>query len=262
MPLLSGLDFAQSNLHVAYRASLDPQIVTISLSTGGIAAFPYAQALLRKLLTSVNSGSAGGTRFPPTAGSAIVVDQSPDPCGPNYTWRVRLAAADPLFLRTVVEELRAAGLEHPVTSLQIVGSLPLDSTDLSVREQDVKRWIEDPHAYLGQWYDPGFPIVDRGRWAMFRIQLGQPISSDLRRKLDLVALGWLNDVSSYVWDTGEPEAGRIERCMPRCGSGKVEFSAAYRDFYFSTTPARARLINALSRFHTTIAPIEVAEISP
>ena len=262
MPILTGLDFTQSNLHVAYRASLEPQIVTLAITTAGVSRFPYAHVLLRKLLTSVNSGSAGGARFPPTAGLGVIVDESADLCGPNYLWRFRLAAADPLFLRTFVEELRAAGLEHPVTSIQITGSLPLDATDLSVREHDVKRWLDDPKAYLAEWPSPGFQIVEQGQWATFRLRLLQPISAPLRRKLDLVALGWLNDVVSYVWDTGEQEDGRIERQMPRCGSGKAEFSAAYRDFYHARRPSRARLVNALSRFHATVAPIEVAEISP
>ncbi|WP_437483310.1 hypothetical protein WME75_42590 [Sorangium sp. So ce1014] len=262
MPILSNLDFTRSNLHVAYRASLDPQLVDISVATAGVTRFPYAQLTVRKLLTSVNSGSAGGARFPPTAGAAIITDEGSDPCGPNYFWRVRMAAVDPLFLRTVVEELRMAGLDHPVTSMRITGSLPLDATVLSVREADVKRWLDDPDAYVGQWPDPGFPVVDQGRWAMFRIRLGAEITPALRRKLDLLALGWLNDVSSYIWDTGEPEAGRIDRSLPRCGSGKVEFAAGYDDFYFKTGPARARLVNALSRFHATVAPIELAEISP
>jgi hypothetical protein len=261
MPILDNLDFTRSDLHVAYRASLDPQIVTFSVSTGGATSFPYAQLLIRKLLASVNAGSAGGARFPPIAGSAVIVDESAAPCGPDYWWKVRLAGADPLFLRTVVEELRAAGLRYPVTSMQIQGSIPLDDTELSVREADVRRWLDDPKAYLEQWPDPGFPLVNAGRWAMFRVRLAQPITPDLRRKLDLLALGWLNDVSTYVWDTGECEAGVIDRSMPRCGSGKVEFSAAYRDFYFSINPSRARLVNALSRFHTTIAPIDVAEIA-
>lgn len=262
MPILSNLAFTKRNLRVAYRASLDPQIVDISITTGGVAPFPIAQTTLRKLLTSVSSGSAGGARFPPTAGSAVVVDEGPDPVGPNYFWKVRLAAVDPLFLRTFVEEMRTAGGGHKVTSMQITGSLPLDSSDLSVREADVKRWLDDPEAYLEQWPDPGFPIVDRGKWAMFRLRLGAEITPELRRKLDFLALGWLNDVSSYVWDSGEAESGDSDNCLPRCGSSKVEFAAAYHDFYFSSGPARARLINALSRFHHTVAPIELAEISP
>lgn len=262
MPILTDLDFTQSDIQIAYRASLDPQIVTIAVTTAGVSSFPYAHLLMRKLLTSVNSGSAGGARFPPTAGVGVIIDESADPCGPNYWWRFRLAAADPIFLRNVVEELRAAGLQHPVTSMQITGSLPLDATDLSVREGDVKRWLDDPRAYLAEWPAPGFPIVYQGEWAAFRLRLRDEISGELRRKLDLVALGWLNDVQSYVWDTGETEDGRIERQMPRCGSGKIEFSAAYRDFYHARKPSRARLVNALSRFHATVAPIELAEISP
>ncbi|KYF77670.1 hypothetical protein BE20_09080 [Sorangium cellulosum] len=262
MPILDGLEFTQAGLRVRYRASLDPQIVTISVTTQGATTFPYAQIILRKLLTSINAGSAGGSRFPPTAGAAVVVDESPDLHGPSYVWKVRLAAVDPLFLRTMVEELRYAGAGHPVTSMEIAGSLPLDDTALSVREDDVKRWLDDPGAYLEEWPNPGFPIVERGRWAMFRLRLDAQITGELRRKLDLVALGWLEAVSSYLWATGEYEAGNIDRCMPRCGSSKDEFSAAYRDFYFSPVPARARLVNALSRFHHTVAPIALAEISP
>ena len=109
------------------------------------------------------------------------------------------------------------------------------------------------------WHPPGAFLWDNYRESQAK---GGPLFEATRRKLDLVALGWLNDVVSYVWDTGEQEDGRIERQMPRCGSGKAEFSAAYRDFYHARRPSRARLVNALSRFHATVAPIEVAEISP
>ncbi|XXX80859.1 hypothetical protein WMF30_19065 [Sorangium sp. So ce134] len=261
MPLLPGLEFTQQNLRVAYRASADPQEVTIDVVTAAASRSPVAPVILRKLLDAVQRGSAGGHRFPPAAGAAEILDESADR-GPSYRWKVRLAAVDPLFLRTMVEELRLSTPGAPTLRMHILGALPLDDSPLSIREDAVKAWLDDPRAYLREWPAPGFPIVDRGDWAMWRVRLHDRITPDVRRKLDLVALGWFNDVWTYVHDTGQPEEQRADQGLPRCGSGKLEFSAAYHRFYFARRPSRARLVNALTRFHQTVAPIAAAEISP
>jgi hypothetical protein len=70
---------------------------------------------------------------------------------------LRIAGVAPKFMRTVVEELRVAGMDQPVTSMQVVGSLPLDPTAMSVREGQVKAWLDDPTAYLEPWPNPQLP---------------------------------------------------------------------------------------------------------
>ena len=58
VPLLSGLEFTQQNLRVAYRASADPQEVTIDVVTAAASRSPVAPVILRKLLDAVQRGSA------------------------------------------------------------------------------------------------------------------------------------------------------------------------------------------------------------
>ncbi|HTN86978.1 MAG TPA: hypothetical protein VL242_24940, partial [Sorangium sp.] len=69
MPVLHDMEFAAGGLLVAYRASAQPQELTIEVVTAGTAEFPMSVASLRAVIEAVNRGAAGGAVFDPLLGA-------------------------------------------------------------------------------------------------------------------------------------------------------------------------------------------------
>jgi hypothetical protein len=270
MPLLTGLDFAANALVVSYRAQEQPQDLEIDIETTGVAGEPTASILLNSVITSINAGAAGGVHFAPWLSSAEHLTgpwHADDAVGPAYRWTLRVAAVAPLFIRSIVERLRGVGFTENVRFMRILGSAALDSSELSVRENQVRSWLDDPSAYQGAWPHAEFPLtVRRSRGATLRVELATRITPELRDQLETLYLLWLNSVTSYVSDPGFLEEGNREvifnphKMFPATGVGKTEFRAASEEFLHTRGPARAVLCNMLGRFHRTVSPIVEAEI--
>ena len=103
----------------------------------------------------INAGAAGGADFPPAAGQAELLegpsgvgDEQPGELGPDYNWRIELQGVSPRFMRTVVEQVAAAGDPHPLRRVSILGSLPPDQGPHSVRGHQVSAWMRDPRSYV------------------------------------------------------------------------------------------------------------------
>lgn len=270
MPLLTGLEFASTALFVRYRATSAPQDLEIDIQTGGLAGEPTASLSLARVLDSINAGGAGGAEFAPWTGSAERMSgpsHADDAIGPSYQWILRVAGVAPLFLRNVVEQLRDVGMLQPVHSMRIHGSAPLDESELSVREDRVRRWLDDPLAYVGEWPQADFPIaLRRARGATLRVALGTRITLDLRDQLEELVIRWLVSISRYVSDPGLREESGLEvlihpsQILPSFGVGRAEMRAKCEEFPYTRGPSRAILQNMLIRFHRTVAPIVEVEI--
>lgn len=265
MPVLYQMEFCARDLHVAYRASPAPQELSIEVRTAGRAEFPMAPASMRAIVEAINGGAAGGGLFSPCDGLAEIV-HGPAPgdasLGPDYRWTLRVAAVAPLFLRNMVEELRRAGMDQPVTGVSIAGSLPLDASDLSVREGKLKGWLDDRTSYLEAWPTPGFPVrfVELERGANLRVELGSLLTPTLRDSLESLSIWWINIIRNMVSEDGMEVLLHPAKTLPTFGSGRSEFRAQYQELLYARAPARAALVNMLSRFHHRECAITQAEI--
>lgn len=266
MPLLPHLEFTSRALTVAYRASLDPQDVTIDVAVAGFPVAPFAHMAARAVVDAVNGGAAGGAVFSPSAGRAERLAgpwEDADSLGTSYRWVIEVAGVAPLFVRNMVEELRRAGMDRDVVAMSIVGSLPVDASPMTVREPHVRAWIEDPAAYLPAWPSPGFPVSFslRDTGVALRLEMAQPISPLIRQALEDLSVNWLNFIRNYPGDHGGVVYPDPHRTLPSFGQSKTEFRALYADMPHARGPSRALLVNLLTRFHERVARIAAAEIA-
>ncbi|MEZ4447375.1 MAG: hypothetical protein R3B72_50330 [Polyangiaceae bacterium] len=267
MPLLERLDYvAQGGLRVAYRASPTVQDLDVLIVARGVPSKGAANWYLQNLVDVVNAGGAGGSLFPPSNG---FMEMTAGPTSDAEALRAdhratfRVASVAPLFLRTIVEDLRYVNVEEPVVELSIAGSLPVDDTDLSVTERDVRGWLDDPLAYLPAWPSPGFPIDfdDPREGAGLRIVLEDPITPALRDALEELSVRWLCAIRNYVGFDGrevEPNPGLQ---LPRFGQGRREFRAAFDEFRWARQSSRDVIVNLLTRFHERVARIAEVEVA-
>ncbi|WP_437841379.1 hypothetical protein [Sorangium sp. So ce1153] len=260
MPVLHDMEFAAGGLLVAYRASAQPQELTIEVVTAGTAEFPMSVASLRAVIEAVNRGAAGGAVFDPLLGAAERLDGPWDGegvLGPAYRWTLRVAGVAPLFLRNVVEELRRAGADRPVTRMSLVGTLPLDGSEMSVREGLVRSWLDDRATYLEAWPHREFPVdvEPTDHVANLRIELATSITPEIRSELEATSVWWLNAIRNYVSEEGFEVVMNPSKTLPAFGSSRTEFRAHYAEFLYKRAPARAALQNLLYRFHRSVAPI-------
>jgi len=265
VPFLKGLDFATAGrLSVAYVATDKPQVLRVEMTTDALPQVGLAPLGIGVLARIINLGGGGGGEFAPAAGSAKVLSGprggTPEAVATRYSWDLEVAGMSPLFVRTIVERLRVAGGCY-VTSMSIVGSLPLDGGPYCVTDREVRAWLDDANAYPGTWHSPGFPIVERSimRGAAMKLAMGGDLDHDvLLRFHDTVSIWNLaieNTLSPSHDGQGAGDA------TPRVVRSQTELCARYDVFEFDRVPAKATLINMLSRFHSEVAPIEEAEIA-
>lgn len=264
--VLSYLDFAKDNLWVRYRASAEPQRLDIDLRTTGPIPVNFAGTFLRRIVDLASYGAGGGTVFAPTAGMARLLAPMPEGpmFGPDYRWELEIAGVAPIALRTFVEQLRmSGGILQPVTSMSIQGSLPLDASPLSVDTEQVRAWLRDPNAYTEEWPTPGFPVRMRelSSGATLRVALEDAIDQTLSDALRTLAISWINFTSEYLAEHGaHVHVDPGWKLLPSFGMGKRELSARYAEFPRKRNASRAVIVNMLSRFHHTVAPIVEVEI--
>lgn len=256
-------------LDVAYRGSAEPQTLDIGVKLAGPAEVPLAPWAIGSLVDCINRGLAGGSDFAPSHGWAKLEagptgegpSPSPDELGPEYAFRLTVAGMSPRFVRVFAEQLAASGRPHALRTLSIVGSLPTDGSPLSVREDLLATWLEDPDVYPGAWSEPGFPVVTKSipRGAMVRVALAGGRMDDVASELEATFSAWQNAVLSYP-----SLQGRGRGVMAPHGSfarTRTELYAKLSLFDHAREPARAALVNALARFHAMVAPLSSVEIA-
>ncbi len=267
MPLVNRLDFARSNLALAYRASPEPQQLYLDVvARAPPAEVPMAHWCIAQLLDTINSGGAGGAVFSPSQGFArcLTGPQTPAEASTHrYQWTLEIAAVAPRFMRNFVEELRRAGMEQPITAMRIAGALPPDRSPLSVTEHEVRAWLDDPTAYLEAWPTPGFPVTftETNEGALLRIELGERITPALRLELERVCVLWINSMRNCAAELGgDVSLIDVGKVLPVFAQTKVELRARYGEFLYLRAPAQAMIVNLLQRFHDEVAPLAALEV--
>lgn len=262
MLLLAKMGFLDARgLSVSYRAAAEPQTLTIDVTAGGVPPWPMAHLCMRTLVDTINEGGAGGADFAPEAGSAERLSgpwDGADGLASAFQWQLRIAAVAPLFMRNVVEELRRVTPDFDVVTMRIAGSLPLDDSPLSVREEQVRAWSRDGSTYLPAWPTPGFPVdrVLTYQGAALRVILDGPMTDDLRLALEHLALTWLNALRNHANETGSAEVVfNPSTMLPYLGTSRTELRAHFRVFLYEREAAFAALVNLLARFHVRVAPL-------
>lgn len=260
VPLLDLLDFAKKDLVVRYRASAEPQTLTIEAETASPTPVAYAAIIMNIVGEGVRWGGAGGAMLAPELGRFAIQKA---PVGSKtrqarkLVWTVEVAGIAPAYLRVMVERLRTAGYSQPLKSLRIVGSLPPDRTALSAREADVRKWLDDAKAYPDAWPEPGFPLtLARAKGSAVSIQLAvaRPIHAKRADLLKQLVIVWKNVVSSYVDDEGSPAPLHAE-WFPKFEITRTDFRAEFTRFDHARIASRNVLIGLLRRFHLEQAPI-------
>ena len=268
MPLLNDLDFVRDHLSVAYRGSETPQELTIRVRVTEARRGAFGPRFIVTLRDLILCGAAGGHHFSPATGAAELLSgpEYPEGEGPEFEWILRVDGVSPLFLRSVVEALRlSGGWENPVIEMSLFGSLPLDASELSVNEAHIKAWLDDPLAYVQEWPTPGFPISEREAFgASLRIRLADKLDKASQDLLQAACLQWIAGTYNYMNLHGEPildAPERLSRLMPKFAVTKRELRAFYEEFTRSRVPARAVIVNLLTRFHLTVCPIEDVQLA-
>lgn len=268
MPLLPELDFAAGALAVSYRASTEPQDLAITVRLKHAEPGCVGPRRMGTLLDTIGEGAAGGSDFHPAVSSADLVSGTVarELAGPDLSWLLRVSGISPVFIRSIVEQLRICGAaDNPVVAMSIFGSLPLDGTPLSVREGQVRQWLEDPGAYPGEWPEPGFPVSERDAMgASLRIQLGADLGAESEDELQGLCYQWVAATFDYVDQHGDYQpfdAPNVSRRMPKFGVTRRELRAYFEEFTRARIPSRAMLVNMLCRYHHTVLPIVAVEIA-
>jgi hypothetical protein len=267
MPVTPRVAHAAEVLDVAYRASEQPQEVTVRVETGGVAPLPLGPWAMQTLLECINGGAAGGSEFAPAAGRAELLSgptgtgaAQDDELGPHYTWRLALQGVSPRFVRTMVEQLGATGDPHGLQRLSVVGSLVPDRSPMSVRGQQVAAWMQDPAAHVGCWPKLEFPVklghVPRGACIKVRVQgvLTDVVAAGLQSAFSV----WQSAVVTYPSLSGHgPGFVSPHGSFARTAS---LFVARVTLFDLLVPPAVDVLSNVLGRAHAALSPIAEVEV--
>lgn len=270
MPILSFMEFANHSLRVKYRAAAEPQTLDVLVTVEAEPFAVYAPWAMTSIVESCNRGAAAGSLFAPSdclmrVLSGPLTEQEAQAAGLHYAWKLEVASVAPEFIRLMVEELRRCGFDKRVVSMDIRGSLPLDDTVASVDEKSIRGWLNGIDAYPGVTpqlpfrYAPGPKHPDRHDVG-FCVDLLDPVLPPVLEQLEELAVRWMNAVRNYASEDGAEVVVDLNITLPHCAAGGARFRALFQEFRHNARSADV-LLNMLSRFHTTVAPIVAAEIS-
>jgi hypothetical protein len=261
MPLLNALDFVADRLLVSYRASLEPQNVTLhfelkSASTGD-------PITIYTIWDQILLGMAGSDVFAPTSGDGTMPPMSSLKDGRLSPKEYKVVLPDvrgtaPVYLRLVVELLRVVGGNTDIASLDIRGDLPADASPMSVTEREVKKWLDDPTAYPRRWPKLSFPVEEKelaGKGISAHIGFAKPPNNKQKGELETRILGWRNLVVNYVSPDGEFVPQKLGPTVPKVVWKKSEAVASIELFEHTREPAMDVLLNVLERAHHEIGPL-------
>jgi hypothetical protein len=269
MPMLKGLSFAKNNLKVSYCASDKPQVLNITVKNKRKQSCK-AEDQIFLIDHMANTGIAGGSTFEPLKSKWEVSAKDKktvrNVLGPQFSWKRKVTAIDPLFLRSVVEQLRFCGTggvnQNPVVEMSVIGELPLDNGDLSITEKIVYAWLNDPSKYVGEWQDPGFIINQKNTKTnkiRLTVNLKKSPSSKEYNLLNDIAFDWSMNVINYVSTEGK-KVTLGAGFLPIVKKIKRGLTADYNNFQFVRIPARALIVNALASYQKKYGLIESVDL--
>jgi len=259
MPYLPTLEFVKKNgLFVRYRASGERQRLIVDIvHKKPTDLLDYCYVHLHRLKHAINRGYCGGSEFSPGAGYCEIV-VAPPKCLREYHWELEVAGVAPKWMRTFVEGQMSA--EAPVKSMSIVGSLPLDSSELSVTENQVMPWLEDTSTFPGMWPQVPFEVEVSSlpKGAFLRVDLAQTVTG----KLLEIFIDWLADWSGIRANL--PDSTETQLSPPvgggRQARSKSAITVQWDSFDIAFGPARDSLVNGMVRFHEQVAQISRVQL--
>jgi hypothetical protein len=261
MPLLNALDFAADRLLVSYRASPEPQNVTLHFELKGASnGQPIA---FFAIWSQIHLGMAGSDVFAPTACDATRPHGKFLSQGRVTPKEYKVVLTDvrgvaPIHLRLLIERLRMVGGNTELASLDIRGDLPVDESPLSVSERQVRQWLDDPAAYPRRWPKLSFPVEEKeftGKGVSAHIGFADAPDDQKKADLEMRVLEWRNAAVNYVSDDGEFVPQKLGPTMPKVVWKKSEAVASIELFEHAREPSMNLLLNVLERAHHEIGPI-------
>jgi hypothetical protein len=264
-----------STLEVRYRASAEPQLVTLSIQGNkkGNERSDYP-VRVERLVDSINAGLSGGALFAPELGFAEV-KSGPLPrdqaAGPHFAWSLLVRGVAPVTWAVILAQLSDSwsvsgnlimGLRfepdpkfYP-SHISILGDLALDSSPASAETRDVLKMIADPSEGFQAWKDLPFPVRDlvMKSGAKIKVKLAST-SLELEKSLE-TALTRIRR-----WLDGHPQAG-WPQSLPDLSSTKSQIVARWKDGIPEPTfMVRGPILNVLRRFHYRVTPITSVELA-
>lgn len=264
MPIAHMLDFARHGLTVEYRASIEPQVVTIDIAGAGASDEPMGPVAMSIVEDCVSFGGGGGADFPPSAGRWVVL-AGPEPLsdaarGPTFHFEVQAQGVCPVFMRSAIEHLRTVCSPHLLTAMSIRGALPVDETPLSVTTRQMLAWLDDPSVYPGPWHHIPFAFATKTipRGAALRAEVAADIDEAIFEQFQMTMICASNAVADYPAQNGDG-LGVIDT-VPKMGRGKRELFARWPVFTHVRPPTIHMFTNMLIRFHADVAPLTRVEL--
>ncbi|MFO0615891.1 MAG: hypothetical protein U0414_25070 [Polyangiaceae bacterium] len=257
----AGLGFVFGKLQLRYRGSDKPQRLTID------AKYDLAEVRQGRLDQIVEAiarlGVAGGEHFAPEVGKAKPIKGDfgytlKQPLARKKTLHAELqvAGVSPKWMRSIVEYLRAGCLEMKVT-----GELGPDDTPLSCTERDIQAWVPsgEEAAYPGLWEPVPFE-VERGD-----LKKGCVLHLDFEGPLDPATctkkfgMDWrmtaIGSQAAHLLSADQGHAGVVS-LVPKLVRGALALTTTWEVFDVSREPARALLLNAVTRIHRSVQPVK------
>lgn len=209
-------------------------------------------------MDDVLRGFAGDETFDPALGRATIV-AGPERGTPVqlHEYRLSVAHVAPKYVRFLVSERYALAFgERAITSLDVLGSRPLDDTDASVRDEDVRRWLRDPDAFAGRYRQLAFPVSERRVRSGLSVQLR--MGAKVTRKAEGALRKWLDsfELLASSFPPIEIDGGRaVASLHPAIQRSSSDLSFRYPFFDARLRPATDVLVNALHCFSAKVLPI-------
>lgn len=246
-------------LDVAYRGSRETQTLDVVVKTDGPPELPLAQWAVESMVSCINHGLAGGADFAPGEGQAAIEKADVQPGVQSF--RVVVRGMSPRFVRVIVEHLAASAHPHRVSSISVFGSLPTDVTPLSCREPQVMAWLDDADAYPRAFPNPPFRVTMKHipRGATLRVTVAGGRLDEVAPQLEETFSAWQTAVLTYP--TLAKRGRGVSAPHATFARTRTELFAKLALFDHVRDPARQALVNALARFHETVAPLASVEIA-
>jgi hypothetical protein len=175
-------------------------------------------------------------------------------------WSFELAGVAPKYLRSVVQRLAASGGMVSTIKMSIQGSIPPDKSAATVTSAALKRWLQDPTAFVDAWPEPPFEIKETKvkKGATVRISLESTITATQRKELD--ALREAFDRELIIYRTSKDAMGNVWGDVKSSYSG-TEMKFGYDKFEVAPAPPRNAIVNLLSRFSDRVAKVATLELA-
>ncbi len=266
---MSNLDFSGTALQVAYRESPEPQTLALYIKIASDPVAPYVNVAVANIVDAIALGAAGGRAFDPRVGQARVLTgpmTDEEAVGAEHHFTLEVEGVARTFMRNVVEQLSLSGVGYPVTTISVVGSVPTDQSDHSVTTPMVQYWLANAKDYPEAWGQWPFRVIDAARHphedrTELRVLLDGALTAEMRQRLEELCQYWVTFIQLYRTELGGEVQFNPHKSLPAYGQAKDELRAFFPEFLWTPQPAKAVLLNMLTRFHheqNALVEVEVA----